>query len=72
MGPEGLEQSGLAGSGGPIPEDSGAKCGAHSDALAAIAADPRLARVVGEWGRLSEGERVRLVAMVEAWSGEGI
>lgn len=64
MGRPGLEQSGMAGAGGAISGEGGAKCGAHPDALAAIAADARLARVVEEWGRLPAKTRELVLSIV--------
>lgn len=69
MGPEGLEQSALMGSIAAIPLEGGAKCGATPNACAAVAADPRLARVVGAWATLPEAVRAGIAAMVGAAGG---
>jgi len=55
VGPEGLEQSGLKGSGGPILEEGGAKCGAiQPDSSGQDPAEP---------------EDAGLLAIIEAWPG---
>ena len=70
MGPEGLEQSGLEGAGGPISGEGGAKCGAHPDVARAptdaTGCDAQLGRLARLWPSLPADVRDAVLILVES------